>query len=193
MSVPGMGTSSWKTRLLSSINELVSLLGENEDVPNLLIVRILSHIEGHKKRKYANPQDAPIAAYLWALWKHNRVVYVRLLDDAVKDHCLFWARLVAHRILKEDNTKTLRREIPDHILERSLQFVRDEISRQLKDKGKGTFSSRHEILGMVDEEHDELKDAVRSEGIQRVKAELADIAVGCIWGIASIEAGTIDW
>lgn len=71
-------------------------------------------------------------------------------------------------------------------LERKLSF-------RLKEKGSGTFKSRHEILGIVTEEHFELIDAVKSGTLEEVKQELLDIAVGALFGIASIEAKGVDW
>lgn len=72
-----------------------------------------------------------------------------------------------------------------------------EASRVLQDKirekGSGTFASRHEILGLLEEEHFELIQAVRSESLERVKEELYDIAVVCLFGAACINAGTVEW
>jgi hypothetical protein len=65
--------------------------------------------------------------------------------------------------------------------------------KQVEAKGRHGFASIHEILGIVDEEHDELKEAVRFNNRERVMEELIDIAVGALWGIASMKEGTLDW
>jgi hypothetical protein len=63
----------------------------------------------------------------------------------------------------------------------------------LNEKGYHSFSSIHEILGVVDEEHHELKDAVKHNNHEEIKQELLDIAVGCIWGVVSINENALDW
>ena len=67
------------------------------------------------------------------------------------------------------------------------------IHKRLFQKGKGTYASIHEILGIVCEEYDELVDAVRDNEQVQVHKELKDIAVGCIIGMACISQCSIDW
>jgi NTP pyrophosphatase (non-canonical NTP hydrolase) len=64
---------------------------------------------------------------------------------------------------------------------------------KLNEKGYGTFSSRHEILGVVTEEYHEFVEAVHKKDHVEMKNELIDIAVGCIFSAACIEEKTIDW
>jgi len=64
---------------------------------------------------------------------------------------------------------------------------------RLHEKGHGAWTSRHEILGIVSEEFRELENAVHREDDQRIVEELKDIAVGAIFSIACINAGTLDW
>ena len=64
---------------------------------------------------------------------------------------------------------------------------------RLEEKGWGSWLSRHEILGFFEEEKYELTKAVHSESLGGVKRELIDIAVGCIFGIACIDNGSLDW
>lgn len=68
-----------------------------------------------------------------------------------------------------------------------------KLNFRLQQKGYGTFTSSHEILGVITEEYYELIEAVKSNTLNEVKEELKDIAVGCIFAIACIEDGTIDW
>ncbi len=78
----------------------------------------------------------------------------------------------------------------------SLARARKETTKRLDQKGFGAFASSHEILGVLDEEFDEFREAVHdaSEGANgRRVDELYDIAVACIIGAASIKAGRTDW
>lgn len=67
------------------------------------------------------------------------------------------------------------------------------LMERLKEKGYGTWTSRHEILGMIEEEKYELTKAVHEEGFDGIKRELLDIAVGCVFAIACIDEDTLDW
>lgn len=64
---------------------------------------------------------------------------------------------------------------------------------RLKQKGRGAFLSRHEILGSIEEEHIELVLAVKGEPLACVRDELLDIAVGALFGVACIDAGVLHW
>jgi NTP pyrophosphatase (non-canonical NTP hydrolase) len=78
-------------------------------------------------------------------------------------------------------------------LELAVENVRLKMLARLEEKGPGAYSSRHECLGIVEEEMHELVEAVRSGRFRDVINELMDVAVGCVFGIASIESGKVDW
>lgn len=73
--------------------------------------------------------------------------------------------------------------------------ARDKLNYRLRKKGYGAYASKHEVLGILTEEFKELIDAVQSQpvvgGKNSVREELLDIAVGCLFGIASIDCGAI--
>ena len=71
--------------------------------------------------------------------------------------------------------------------------VRMKLIDRLNEKGYGALVSRHEILGVLTEEYHEAVKAVESESIQEVRDELIDLAVGCIFGVACIDARAVDW
>lgn len=79
---------------------------------------------------------------------------------------------------------TRLQEISDRIL--------DKLFERLKQKGPGISVSIHEIRGILDEEVEELHDAIR-ENNHKIREELIDIAVACLLGIASIESEKMDW
>lgn len=72
----------------------------------------------------------------------------------------------------------------------ALVDVRSALERRLLKHGRGTYASRHEILGVLIEEVDELRDAVRTSDVDQsgFRAELVDIAVGAVFAIASLDA-----
>ena len=83
-----------------------------------------------------------------------------------------------------------RPQISDDAVGKAVKFVTEELYRRLREKGDGAFVSRHEIVGIIGEEFDELKTEVHNNsGSRDVISELADIAVPAIFGIACIESG----
>ena len=83
--------------------------------------------------------------------------------------------------------------ITDADLERVIQVVVRKLEFRMKEKGRGAFVSSHEIMGIVSEEYDEMKEAVQENDHNKLFDELADIAVGSIKGMASMQAGELDW
>jgi NTP pyrophosphatase (non-canonical NTP hydrolase) len=67
------------------------------------------------------------------------------------------------------------------------------LESRLDQKGWGTFSSRHEILGILTEEFHELVEAVKSGDNVDVQSELVDIAVGALFGAVCIENNGTEW
>lgn len=85
---------------------------------------------------------------------------------------------------------TIQRRIVDLDTEaKAVRHVTKWLEARLEAKGPGAFASLHEILGWVEEERLELQAAVHAGRFQDCRHELTDIAVACIWGIASIDAG----
>ena len=89
-----------------------------------------------------------------------------------------------------------RPTITEENINKALELFKKELFRRLEQKGYGSFASTHEIMGIIDEEVIEMKDAVRENGKMDLQIifenELLDIAVGCIFGVACVEQGTLD-
>lgn len=89
--------------------------------------------------------------------------------------------------------KDYRQQITRQQAGEATSLVRDWLFHRLNDKGFGAWLSRHEILGFLTEEYHESVEAVHSKSTHDLKAELIDMAVGCIFGIACIDANVLDW
>ena len=79
-------------------------------------------------------------------------------------------------------------------INQGIQELRDKLYLRLAEKGHGVFASRHEILGVIEEEMTELKEIVRdnsSDGQQKYKEELLDVAVAALFGYISMES--VEW
>lgn len=81
---------------------------------------------------------------------------------------------------------TMRKRISGATVERAINLIRVNLSKQFQKHGTGCLVSNHEILGDITEEYHELIDAVRDNDDEQVVHELMDIGVSCVWGIASI-------
>lgn len=87
-----------------------------------------------------------------------------------------------------------RPQVHDGYLNQATEDAKSHLYRCLDKHGYGTFSSRHEILGVLMEEFQEVVDAVRNDpDNERLALELLDVAQVAIFGYACIKAGTIEW
>lgn len=89
----------------------------------------------------------------------------------------------------------VRPNVNEAFVLKAVEAAGDKLNRRLRQKGRGTYASRLEILGALTEEFHELTQAMISEPIagtkHSVREELLDIAVGCLFGIACIDAGYV--
>lgn len=93
----------------------------------------------------------------------------------------------------EKTAKGKRFQISHEAQARAVQRLESALERRLKQKGRGTFASTHEILGIVTEEYDEFVDAVRANDRKMTMKELEDIAVACVFAFACDEEGGLEW
>lgn len=68
----------------------------------------------------------------------------------------------------------------------TLENLRRELLRRVDQHGSGAYVSSHEISGTLHEETGEFYAAIHSNDRQQQINELFDIAVVCVFGIASI-------
>lgn len=87
-----------------------------------------------------------------------------------------------------------RQQLMKSDLETAISAVAEKLAYRSQQKGMGTMASSHEILGIINEEVLEYQIEVHQNSDDTTKIEeLKDIAVACIFGIASIQSGGIDW
>jgi molybdopterin converting factor small subunit len=96
--------------------------------------------------------------------------------------------------LKTTNGEAMpRTQVTEEEIQKAIKLVLEALEGRLMQKGRGTFASTHEIYGVVAEEFDELTDELRKNNELDFAGELIDIAVGCIFGVASIHSQKTDW
>lgn len=80
----------------------------------------------------------------------------------------------------------LRDTIEEETFQKVLADLAKHFSKKLKQKGSGAFVSRKEIVGVVDEEIQEVKVESHARNDKDLEIELFDLAVGALWGISSM-------
>lgn len=87
-----------------------------------------------------------------------------------------------------------RKQLSDTDFNLAVKDIQREVAFRANQKGPGSFASTHEALGIIQEEYHELVEAIHEPGDHdQVVHELTDIAVACVFAIASINAGGVDW
>lgn len=85
-----------------------------------------------------------------------------------------------------DRHSCIRPDVPISDVETVLSRVTEALLDRVEKHGPGAYAGPHETLGILLEEVHELHDAVRSNVDEDTAKELVDIAVGCIFGVASL-------
>lgn len=82
-------------------------------------------------------------------------------------------------------TSLNRPEVTTAEIEDGIKDVVNKLQMRLEKKGYGSYASRHEILGIITEEYQELTEAVRDDstkGYYEYSMECLDMAVAGIFG-----------
>lgn len=80
----------------------------------------------------------------------------------------------------------VRPPCPGELVTAATVDITVALRRQLRKHGPGVYAGPHETLGIVTEEVDELRIAVRENKTWEVYDELCDVAVACLFGMASL-------
>lgn len=79
-----------------------------------------------------------------------------------------------------------RVQVDQKLIDEVVEHMAAKLLNRLAQKGRGSIISAHETLGILEEEFYELKMAVHGKVQSDVIEELLDIAVGAVFGIASL-------
>lgn len=67
----------------------------------------------------------------------------------------------------------------------AINRIVEKLHKRINHYGDFCYASRHEAIGLIQEEINELWDAVRENDNDDFESELIDVAVGCIFALAS--------
>jgi hypothetical protein len=82
-----------------------------------------------------------------------------------------------------------RPDIKDEHLTVALEALISAIQKRIEKHGRAMVASDHEALGIIEEEYNELKDAITANDRDNIMEELFDVAVSCVITVASVVAG----
>lgn len=87
----------------------------------------------------------------------------------------------------------MRAQITGENVNLVFKDLQRETAMRLNEKGNHILLSRHEIIGVITEEYNELVRAVEQGSLADVEDELKDIVVGGIVALASLKTGEVEW
>jgi len=87
----------------------------------------------------------------------------------------------------------IRPLIDDEHIDRAFQDLASAMKVAIGKNGSGSYASSHEILGVLDEELDELRGEIHANRPEGIQNELLDIAVAAVFGYACRQSCTCDW
>lgn len=82
--------------------------------------------------------------------------------------------------------------VTESVLKSSVALTVEYLKRRLEKHGVYSCIGPHETLGIITEEYQELIAAIHDNDRPNTKQELIDIAVSCIFGLASMNQQDID-
>lgn len=80
-----------------------------------------------------------------------------------------------------------RQQVDETVVGRVLVELTRELREDITKKGTGAFATMAETRGTIDEEVEEMHEAVHANDTAALREKLTDIAVAAIWGLASLE------
>jgi len=96
--------------------------------------------------------------------------------------------------VETQETSSLRPQLDANDFNLTFTQLQKKVQDRLNEKGNGIIISRHEMLGIIAEEYNELLRAVESGNLFiDVEDELVDITVAGIVSIASLKTGGVQW
>ena len=96
-------------------------------------------------------------------------------------------------MVQKRSDRDYRKQITQSQIEKAIDETKKKLFERLEEKGYGAWLSRHEISGFLTEEYHEVIESIHKENLDNVKEELKDVAVGCLFAIACIDAEGLDW
>lgn len=86
-----------------------------------------------------------------------------------------------------------RESIDQDNVSNAINQLNEHLIKILSKKGTKTFASRHEVMGLLLEEFNELERANHKDDNDEFKYELLDLAATAIFAIACVDQDTMDW
>ena len=86
-----------------------------------------------------------------------------------------------------------RPKITGKELDNAIRDMQMELYKRIEEKGDRAFSSTLELRGSIDEEVTELFEALHLKDHDSIVHELKDVLVSCIYGLACVQSGKLEF
>jgi len=74
-----------------------------------------------------------------------------------------------------------------------LSLIKSGLMSRRANKGDHIFLSTHECMGVIQEEWDELKEAIHLNDKHKIQSELIDLIVAALWSLVSLRSKNMHW
>lgn len=85
----------------------------------------------------------------------------------------------------------MRTAIAESTRDLALYELKAMLEARIREKGCDSFASLHELRGVIDEEFNELREAMHQKQLDQIELELLDLGVAVIFGYACIRSGAL--
>jgi hypothetical protein len=73
-------------------------------------------------------------------------------------------------------------------IDKAFAFLHERFQAKLEKHGNNCWHGRHECIGIILEEFDELREALRDDiNKEHFEYELMDVALSCVYGLACLK------
>jgi len=74
-----------------------------------------------------------------------------------------------------------------------LSLIKISLMSRRAEKGDHIFLSTHECMGIMQEEWDELIEAIHLNDKHKIQSELIDLIVAALWSLVSLRSKKMHW
>lgn len=88
----------------------------------------------------------------------------------------------------------MRKQVDVDFINKAMEELREHVAKCMIRHGHGTFASKHEAYGILAEEVKELLDSIeKNKSNNDLEVEFKDVAQVCVFALACLKAGTMEW
>ena len=87
----------------------------------------------------------------------------------------------------------MRKAVTKEQIDKTVKKILEKLKYTLHKKGPLALVSRHEILGVLEEEIHELKSTCSENLLENFEHELMDVVIAAIFGLICLQGDHLEW